>query len=209
MNKFVITCYHPWQLSRIRAAQFSSQCSEWKSFSSIICAHVQLPDESSITIRWKILGFNWNYVYIELIADETCSYDFYTTNTYYFGIIKRTVPKLESTNQRKAGNVEPHMRSHFDPLSFRSKKETWLQIITLDLLMVARNMGMYNHMSMLKYNLQFRSTVPWNFQFLVISYSKGNNKVLRRVCMSVSWKCKPAVRHLGLLCTYCVFLLLL
>lgn len=73
-------------------------------------------------------------------------YDFYITSTYYFGIIKRTVPELESTNQRKGGNVVPHMRSHFDSLSFRSKKETWLQIITLDLLMVARSMGMYNHM---------------------------------------------------------------
>jgi len=73
-------------------------------------------------------------------------YDFYTTSTYYFGIIKRTVSKLESTNQSKGGNVVPHMRSHFDSLSFPSKKETWLQIITLDLLIVARNMGMYNHM---------------------------------------------------------------
>lgn len=32
--------------------------------------------------------------------------------------------------------------------------------------------------------LQFRSTVPCNFQFLVISHSKGNNEVVRRVCMS-------------------------
>jgi hypothetical protein len=73
-------------------------------------------------------------------------YDLYTTSTYYFGKIRRTVPKLESTNQRKGGNVVSHMRSHFGSLSFRLKKETWLQIITLDLLMVARNTGMYNHM---------------------------------------------------------------
>jgi hypothetical protein len=68
------------------------------------------------------------------------------TSTYYFGIIKGTVPKLESTNQRKGGNVASQMGSHFDSLSFRLKKETWLQTITLDLLIVARSMGMYNHM---------------------------------------------------------------
>jgi hypothetical protein len=73
-------------------------------------------------------------------------YDFKRTSTYFFGKIKRTVPKSESTNQRKGGNVVPLMRSHFDSLSFRSKKETWLQIITLDLLIVVHSMGMYNHM---------------------------------------------------------------
>jgi hypothetical protein len=126
-------------------------------------------------------------------------YNLYTTNTYYFVKITCTVPKLESTNQRKGGNVVSHMRSHFDSLSFRSKKETWLQIITLDLLMVVRNMGMYNHMWMLKYRLQFRNTMQWNFHVLVMSYSKGNNKILRRVCISLTWKCKLAVRLLGLL----------